>query len=48
LIKAANDMPRETPKPGGACTVHSFKIDAATVWALDMALKKIEAERRKK
>ena len=41
LIEAAKDMPRHTPASGGAGTVHTFKIDAATVWALDKALNKL-------
>lgn len=41
LIEAAKDMPRHTPAPGGAGTIHTFKIDAATVWALDKALNKL-------
>ncbi len=45
VIAAARKMPRETPAPGGAGTVHDFKISAATVWALDAALTKLDAAR---
>ena len=41
LIEAAVDMPRHTPAPGHAGKVHTFEIDAATVWALDKALNKL-------
>jgi len=41
LIEAAKDMPRETPASGGSTTIHLFKIPAATVWALDKALKEL-------
>lgn len=48
LIEAAKDMPRKTPAAGGCGTIHDFKIDAATVWALDRVLRKIEALQKKK
>jgi len=41
VVKAASDMPRETPAPGGAFTVHPFQIAASTVWALDRALRNL-------
>ena len=37
LLAAALLMPRATPKPGGASTVHTYEIEAAYVWALDNA-----------
>jgi uncharacterized ParB-like nuclease family protein len=43
VVAAAKLMPRETPAPGACCTVHDFKIDAGTVWNLDIALRKLEA-----
>jgi len=43
LIEAAKYMPRETPEAGGCGTIHTFKIDAGTVWRLDAILKKFEA-----
>ncbi len=43
VIAAARYFPRETPAPGGAATVHQFGIDAGTVWALDKALRDLDA-----
>jgi hypothetical protein len=43
VADAARQMPRETPAPGACSTVHDFKIEAGTVWALDRALKKLDA-----
>jgi hypothetical protein len=43
VIKAARNMPRQTPKPGGCSTVHDFQIEAGTVWALDKALTEYDA-----
>lgn len=37
LLAAAKLMPRATPAPGAAGTVHNFPIEAAYVWALDGA-----------
>jgi len=41
LIEAAIDMPRHTPVSGYVGKVHTFKIDAGAVWALDKALNKL-------
>jgi hypothetical protein len=38
VAKAAKAMPRETPAPGGAGTMHDFSIEAGVVWDLDRAL----------
>lgn len=43
LIETAKCMPRATPKAGGCGTVHTFQIDAGTVWRNDAILKKFEA-----
>lgn len=43
VIAAARNMPRRTPKAGGCSTVHDFRIDAGTVWALDQALSELDA-----
>lgn len=45
VIAAARKFPRETPKSGGAATLHDFKIPAAVVWELDAALKALDAAR---
>lgn len=42
LLTAAKLMPRATPAPGGASTVHNFPIEAAYVWGLDRACKAAE------
>lgn len=39
VAEAAAAMPRETPAPGGAGTVHTFEIEAGVVWTLDKALR---------
>lgn len=40
--KAARNLPRRTPAPGGASTEHDFKIAAAYVWENDLALKRLD------
>jgi ATP:corrinoid adenosyltransferase len=45
LEEAARHMPRATPAPGGASTIHNFEIEAAWVWANDRALKKLDDAR---
>lgn len=44
LIEASKDMPRHTPASGGCGTIHTFEIDAGTVWALDKALNELGIE----
>lgn len=43
LVTAAMQMPRKTPAPGGAATLHSYTIEAGVVWELDRALQKLAA-----
>lgn len=43
LMKAARLMPRATPNPGAASTVHDYQIEAAYVWGLDQACNNAEA-----
>ena len=38
LIKAALQMPRGTPSPGGCGTEHHYTLKAYQVWELDRAL----------
>lgn len=40
---AARKMPRWTPKGGGASTKHAHQIMACDTWALDAALKDLDA-----
>jgi hypothetical protein len=42
VANAARKMPRETPAPGVASTVHTFQIEAGVVWELDYALSALE------
>lgn len=44
VIQAARNMPRRTPAPGGCSTVHDFKIEAGTVWAMDRALDEFDKD----
>lgn len=43
VVARARNMPRRTPAPGGAGTVHQFDIEAGHVWMLDIALKALDA-----
>lgn len=43
VVEAARFMPRSTPAPGTAHTVHDFVIPAWAVWDLDRALKVLDA-----
>lgn len=43
VADAARALPRTTPAPGGAGTEHPYQIEAAKVWALDLALKALDA-----
>lgn len=43
LFRAADNMPRKTPAPGGASTNHRFNISAAAVWANDEACRRASA-----
>lgn len=43
VANAARLLPRTTPKGGGAYTMHVYQIEAAEVWALDRALKALDA-----
>lgn len=38
VVEAAQNMPRWTPKGGGASTKHTYQIEACHTWALDAAL----------
>ena len=44
VVEAASAMPRTTPAGGGASTVHTYQIEASTVWALDRALRRLGGE----
>lgn len=43
VARVARLMPRATPAAGGSGTIHSFEIEASTVWANDLALKRLDA-----
>jgi hypothetical protein len=43
VVEAARRMPRATPAPGGAGTIHQFPIEAGAVWMLDRALLRLDA-----
>jgi hypothetical protein len=45
VANAARRMPRETPGPGSASTVHAFQIESSAVWELDRALRALEESR---
>lgn len=44
LIEAARLMPRKTPAAGHAGKLHTIGIEASSIWAMDGALKKFDAE----
>ena len=43
VVEVARQMPRATPAACGSGTAHNFQIEAATVWALDCALTRLDA-----
>ena len=45
VIAAARNMPRSTTKAGCASDEHEYKIGSWAVWALDRALKQLDAIR---